>query len=148
MIRKHFRIKWLVLGLAVAALVAPAAQAKTLIQSSGGSVQVQTRQPIASEMSVQSSSTPAQAEALRGVAKRTFYKDSQPGVTSAGTAIANQKHDAYPVPVTATSTVGSDGFSWSDAGIGAGVTFAALLILGTLISLGLRQRSRGGLASA
>jgi hypothetical protein len=145
MIRKHFRIKWLVLGLAVAALAAPAAQAKTLIQSSGGSVQA--HQPIASEMSVQSSITPLQAEALRWEAMAKYYKDNQPGITSAGTAIVNQKHDAYPVPVTVTSTAG-DGFNWSDAGIGAGVTFAALLILGTVIGLGLRQRSRGGLANA
>ena len=103
--------------------------------------------PVASEMSIQSSYTPAQAEALRWEAMAKFYKDNQPGITSAGTAIANQKHDAYPVPVSVTSSVGSDNFSWSDAGIGASAVFAGLLVLLTVVGLGRRQRSRG-LASA
>jgi hypothetical protein len=171
MIRKHFRLKRIALGLAFAAVLtaflAPTASARvasemsvqsgvTPIQADGLRYKAMAdryqemaaaSRPVASEMSVQSSYTPAQAEALRWEAMAKFYKDNQPGITSAGTAIANQKHDAYPVPVSVTSSVGSDNFSWSDAGIGASAVFAGLLVLLTVVGLGRRQRSRG-LASA
>jgi hypothetical protein len=119
MIRKHFR-KRLALGLAfaavVAAVVAPTAQGKVYLP---GAV-VQSHQQI----SVQPTITP-------------------PGVTAAGAALANQKHNAYPVPVSSTEVTSSTGFNWGDAGIGALVTFGALLLLLTTVLLGRRQRSRG-----
>jgi hypothetical protein len=154
MIRKHFRLKRIALGLAFAAVLtaflAPTASARVAsemsVQSGVTPIQTASRQ-VASEMSVQSSYTPAQVEALRWEAMAKFYKDNHPGITSAGTAIANQKHDAYPVPVSVTSSVGSDNFSWSDAGIGASAVFAGLLVLLTVVGIGRRQRSRG-LASA
>jgi hypothetical protein len=170
MIRKHFRIKRFALGLAfavvAAAVLVPTATARvaseisvqsgvTPLQADGLRWQAianaykqkdAARAPIASEMSVQSTITPVQADAMRWEAMAKFYKDNQPGVTAAGTAIANQQHQAYPVPVT-VSAASSDGFSWSDAGIGASAVFAGVLVLLTIIGLGRRNRTRG-LASA
>jgi len=52
------------------------------------------------------------------------------------------------VQVTQTQTAASDGFNWSDAGIGASVTFGAALMLLMAVILGRRFRSRPtGLAS-
>ena len=76
---------------------------------------------------------------------------AQPGPTAAGTAIANARHDALPVSTVVTSTRTSDGFNWSDAGIGAAVTFGAVLFLLTAVAFGRKYRGRidrSGLASA
>jgi hypothetical protein len=56
MIRKHFRLKKIALGLAFAAVVVPTAQAKVVIDgySAPASSAAVTHQPIASEISVQS----------------------------------------------------------------------------------------------
>jgi len=166
MIRKHFRIKRLVLGLAAAAILAPAAQAHVYLPSSDlGQIDQSSRQttitPLQADgmrwkamanfykqqQSVGPTARGIQADGLRYKAMADFYKNSRPGITAAGTAIANQKHNAYSVPVSATNSVGSDGFSWSDAGIGASAVFAGLLVLLTVLGLGRRYRTRG-LASA
>jgi hypothetical protein len=153
MIRKHFRFKRFALGLAfaaaAAALLVPTATARVASEMSVQSTPLQKdagRPPIASEMSVQSTITPLQADGLRYQAMAKRYQEMQPGITAAGTAIANQQHNAYPVPVTVSAT-SSDGFSWSDAGIGASAVFAGVLVLLTVIGLGRRNRTRG-LASA
>jgi hypothetical protein len=169
MIRKHFRFKRLALGLAFAAVAAavlvPTAGAVsseisvqagvTPLQAEGQRWQAMAdfyrqkdggRPATPSEMSVQSTITPIQADAMRYQAMAKFYADNKPGKTAAGTAIANQQHKAYSVPVT-TSAAGSTGFSWSDAGIGASAVFAGLLVMLTVVGLGRRHRSRG-LASA
>jgi hypothetical protein len=162
MIRKHFRFKRFALGLAFAvvsaALLVPTAVAK----------------PVGYEMSSPQTITPLQADGLRWQAMADFYTQqaqqaSAPGITAAGTAIANQQHNAYPVPVTVSAAPGitaagtaianqqhnaypvpvtasaasSDGFSWSDAGIGASAVFAGVLVLLTVIGLGRRNRTRG-----
>jgi hypothetical protein len=119
MIRKHFR-KRLALGLAVGAVVAAvvAPTAQGHVYLPGAVVQSHQQPTV-----------------------------MLPGKTAAGAALANQKHDAYPVPVSSTEATGSTSFNWSDAGIGASVTFGVLLLLLTAVVLGRRQRSRG-LASA
>jgi hypothetical protein len=165
MIRKQFRFKRLALGLAFAAVLAavlvPTAAAKSVgyemssqptitpLQADGLRWQAMaafyknaSRPAVASEISVQSTITPLQADGLRYQAMAKFYKDNTPGITAAGTAIANQQHNAYRVPLTASSA-GSDGFNWSDAGIGASAVFAGLLVLLTAVGLGRRHRSRG-----
>ena len=133
MIRKHFR-KRLALGLAlgavVAAVVAPTAQGHVYLPGTS----VQSSQPTI---------TPLQADGMRWNAMAKRYYESLPGKTAAGSALANQKHNAYPVPVSSTEVAASTGFNWSDAGIGASVTFGALLLLLTAVVLGRRQRSRG-----
>ena len=148
MIRKHFRFKRFALGLAFAAVVvAPTAQARVEIDGPAPPVSytVVERQPIASEISVQSGVPQLQVEGMRWQAMAKAYENS-PGITAAGAALSNAKHNAYPVSVVQTST--SDGFNWSDAGIGASVAFGAALMLLLAVVLGRRFRSRPtGLAS-
>ena len=132
MIRKHFRLKRIALGLAIAAVAAPTAQAAVYVDGptpgvQAGYIRAASHQKIQSEMSVQST--------------------SGPGITAAGTALANAKHAAYPVPNQVVSSTDSSSFNWSDAGIGASVSFGAALLLLTAVGLGRRARSRG-LASA
>jgi hypothetical protein len=150
MIRKHFRLKRIALGLAFAALtVAPTAQAGVAVLLDGHPAPVSytavTHQRIASEISVQSGVPQLQVEGLRWQAMAKAYENS-PGITAAGAALSNAKHTAYPVSVVQTTT--SDGFNWSDAGIGASVAFGAALMLLLAVVLGRRFRSRPtGLAS-
>ena len=192
MIRKHFRFKRFALGLAFAAVVvAPTAQASVAlvdghpapvsytaverqpiaseisVQSPGSQLggtaikltgaalvnapapvsQAVAHRPIASEMSVQSPVSQLQVEGQRWNAMARQY-ENQPGITAAGAALTNAKHSAYPVQVTQTQTAASDPFNWSDAGIGASVTFGAALMLLMAVILGRRFRSRPtGLAS-
>jgi hypothetical protein len=183
MIRKHFRLKKIALGLAFAAVVVPAAQAKVIlpenpapaytpvasqpiaseisVQSPGSQLggtaikltgaalvnapapvsQAVAHRSIASEISVQSPVSQLQVDVLRSKAMnamaRTYW--SRPGITAAGAALANAKHSAYPVQVTQTQTAASDGFNWSDAGIGASVAFGATLLLLMAVVLGRRR---------
>jgi hypothetical protein len=149
MIRKHFRLKRIALGLALAtAVVAPTAQAAVYVDGptpgvQAGYIRAAAHQPIASEMSVQSPVSYLKVEGMRWLAMANQYKD-QPGITAAGAALANQKHTALPVPITqALTTSESDGgFNWSDAGIGASISFGAALLLLTAVGLGRRSRSR------
>jgi hypothetical protein len=148
MIRKHFRLKRIALGLAFAAVVvAPTAQARVALvdgHAAPVSYTAVERQPIASEISVQSGVPQLQVEGLRWQAMAKAYET--PGITAAGAALSNAKHNAYPVSVVQTTT--SDGFNWSDAGIGASVAFGAALMLLMAVVLGRRFRSRPtGLAS-
>lgn len=151
MIRKHFRLKRIVLGLALAAVAAPTAQAAVYVDGptpgvQAGYIRAASHQSVRSEMSVQSTVTPLQADGLRWTAIAKAYESSKPGVTAAGAALANQKHSALPVTPQAVQ-VASSSFNWSDAGIGASVSFGAALLLLTLVGLGRRNRTRG-LASA
>jgi len=150
MIRKHFRLKRIALGLALAtAVVAPTAQAAVYVDGptpgvQAGYIRAASHQKIASEMSVQSPVSQLKVEGMRWMAMANQYYRNRPGITAAGAALANQKHSAYPVPTTQVSTTSvSDGFNWSDAGIGASVSFGAALVLLTAIGLGRRSRSRG-----
>ncbi len=114
--RKHFRLKKIALGLAFATLVV----APT----------AQARVAL-----VDGHPAPVSSTAV-----------ASPGITAAGAALSNAKHNAYPVSVVQTTT--SDGFNWSDAGIGASVAFGAALMLLMAVILGRRFRHRPtGLAS-
>ena len=148
MIRKHFRLKKIALGLAFAAVAVPTAQASPVLldgHPAPVSYTAVAHQPIASEMSVQSVSQ-LKVEGLRWQAMAKAYENS-PGITAAGAALSNAKHSAYPVSVAQTTT-SSDGFNWSDAGIGASIAFGAALMLLMAVILGRRFRSRPtGLAS-
>jgi hypothetical protein len=128
MTRKQLRLKKVALALAIAAVAAPTAQAAVYVDGptpgvQAGYIRAASHQKIQSEMSVQST--------------------SGPGITAAGAALANAKHTAYPVPNQVVSSTGSSSFSWSDAGIGASVSFGAALLLLTAVGLGRRARSRG-----
>lgn len=147
MIRKHFRLKKIALGLAFAALViAPTAQARVVDGHAAPISYTAVAHPIASEISVQSGVPQLRVEGLRWQAMAKAYENS-PGITAAGAALSNAKHTAYPVSVVQATTT-SDGFNWSDAGIGASVAFGAALMLLLAVVIGRRFRSRPtGLAS-
>ena len=154
MIRKHFRLKRIALGLAFAAvIVVPTAQARvTLVDGHAAPVSYTAvaHQPIASEISVQSGVPQLQVEALRWQAMADAYQAQSPvksensfGVPGPGLAGATG-----PQIVAATAGTTSDGFNWSDAGIGASIAFGAALMLLMAVILGRRFRSRPtGLAS-
>jgi hypothetical protein len=128
--------------------VAPTAQAAVYVDGptpgvQAGYIRTASHQKIASEMSVQSPVSQLKVEGMRWMAMANQYQN-RPGITAAGAALANQKHSALPVPITqALTTSASDGFNWSDAGIGASVSFGAALLLLTAVGLGRRSRSRG-----
>jgi len=149
MIRKHFRLKKIALGLAFAAVAVPTAQASVLLDGHPAPVSYTAvaQQPIASEISVQSGVPQLQVEGMRWQAMAKAYENS-PGITAAGAALSNAKHSAYPVSVVQASSSSSDSFNWSDAGIGAAIAFGTALMLLMAVVLGRRFRSRPtGLAS-
>jgi hypothetical protein len=112
MIRKHFRLKQIALGLAFAAVVVPIAQARVIIDGYAAPVSYTAvaHQPIASTIKL------------------------------TGAALVNA-----PVPashITSAGTASSSSVNWSAVGIGASVSFAALLLLLTAVALGRRNRPR------
>jgi hypothetical protein len=153
MIRKHFRLKKIALGLAFAALVvAPTAQARVALVDGHAapiSYTAVSHQRIASEISVQSGVPQLQVEGLRWQAMADAYQAQSPvrSENSFGAPGPSLAGATGPQVVAASSTT-SDGFNWSDAGVGASVAFGAALMLLLAVVLGRRFRSRPtGLAS-
>jgi hypothetical protein len=148
MIRKHFRLKRIALGLAFAAFAVPTAQASVALDGEPTSVSptAVAHQPIASEISVQSGLSQLQVEGLRWQAMAKAYENQLPaGVTLRKVHSAPSTIQSPPVQIVSTT---SDGFNWSDAGIGASVAFGAALMLLLAVVLGRRVQSRPtGLAS-
>jgi hypothetical protein len=152
MIRKHFRLKKIALGLAFAAVVVPSAQATVLLDGHPAPVSYTAvqHQPIASEISVQAPVSQLQVEGLRWQAMANAYQAQSPvksengfGVPGPGLAGATG-----PQTVAVAASTTSDGFNWSDAGIGALVAFGTALMLLMAVVLGRRFRHRPtGLAS-
>jgi hypothetical protein len=168
MIRKHFRFKRFVLGLAlgfvVAAVVAPAALTKPV----NSNVQP-TNAPTSAQVYMLSGGNAAKAPLVtdhggqnRGPSVAQVYMLSggnaakAPLVTDHGGQNRGPSVDlgpldpwAYslvhrdsstPAPTTIKSSSSSPGFDFGDAGIGAGVSFGAALILLASIGLGRRYR--------
>jgi hypothetical protein len=168
MIRKHFRIRRIVLGLAFAAIAVPVAQAKPVSEISGHGGTTPTMAQLeaqAAAYSRQSSirsghggTTPtmAQLEAQAAAYQRLHRPiASEISVQSTLTplqveglrwqAMADTFQSQSPVR-SVISTSPTSGFDWSDAGIGASVAFGAALMLLTAVGLG--RRHRRTLASA
>ncbi len=135
MIRKHFRLKRVVVGLAFAAIVAPAAQATPY----GGTASSSSR--VDSYLSTQ----------VAPYELRTHVLPS--GMTLAAPLVARSENSlgaggpstvgaTNPVRVPVASTVSADAFDWSDAAIGALAAFGTALVLLTALVLGRRQHSR------
>lgn len=169
MFRKNFRRR-LVLGLAFAALAAPAsAQASTGYFVDGGAppvsnVSVSSSQPaylryhqvgvpaapVSQARSENSSITPLQADALRWQAMADAYKQRQQpqlGIAFSERSFGVPGPDPSLVPQVTVSASTSNGFDWSDAGIGAstGLIVAALLLAGIVF---IRRNQHSGLTSA
>jgi len=138
MIRKHFRLKRIVLGLAFAAIAAPAAQATPY----GGAPESRHDQSLLS----------TEVSAYEVVSDRAILPG---GMTLASSSVVRSENSfGAPGPSAAGATGPAEvalvrtttGFDWSDAGIGASAAFGAALMLLTAVGLGRRNRSR--LASA
>ena len=143
MSRKHFRLKRIALGLAFAAVVVPTAQAKVILPGNPAPAWEPTAIKLAGAALV---NAPASQTLASGISVKST--ENRPGITAAGTAIANAKHSAYPVQVAQTQAAGSGGFNWGDAGIGASISLGVALMLLMVVVLGRRYRSRPtGLAS-
>jgi hypothetical protein len=154
MIRKYFRRKRLVLGLAIAAAFAAPVSAQAMVAIDGPTGGEQAYVIPKSHGSVVQS--PAQAAAYqlnvdktRGQALNNAYQlrvDAMRGQALNKTWASN-----IPGSTVVTSTSTSDGFNWSDAGIGAAVAFGVVLFLLTAVGFGRRHRGRidrSGLARA
>jgi hypothetical protein len=146
MIRKHFRIRRIVLGLAFAAIVAPAAQAQTglLIDGTTPGLYAKADGGIASEISVQPAQlTQAQVAALRYQAMVDLYSRQNPvrSENSFGAPGPSAAGAQGPVSERVIRTASASSFDWSDAGIGASVVFGAALMLLTALVVGRRHRS-------
>ena len=141
MIRKHFRFKRMILGLAVgfaiAAVTAPVVSAMRVDGATGGaqasSEKYGTLDPWAYNVIHQSTQT--------NVAPTGKYGQLDPW---AYTVI----HQSSPSVVTARP---DNGFNYGDAGIGASILLGAAILLLTAVALGRRYRSRfdrSGLATS
>jgi hypothetical protein len=145
MIRKHFRIRRIVIGLAFAAIVAPSAQAYTGYSIDGGTPSLQSasnsQKAIRSEISVQPTLSLAQVQALRYQAMVDFYARQNPlrSENSFGAPGPSAAGAQGPVATQMVSRASSSSFDWSDAGIGASIVFGAALMLLTAVSLGRRH---------
>jgi hypothetical protein len=141
MIRKHFRFKRMILGLAVGFAIAAVTA------------------PVVSAMRVEGATGGAQASSekygtLDPWAYNVIHRSTQANVAPAGkygqldpwayTVI----HQSSPSVVTARP---DNGFNYGDAGIGASILFGAAILLLTAVALGRRYRSRfdrSGLATS
>ena len=162
MIRKHFRFKRFVLGLAlglvVAVVAAPTALAKPVSSDTlnGG------LDPWAVSL-VYKSTHPSSTQAvnvgpLDPWAVSLVYKSTHPGSVQAVDLgpldpwAYNLVHKSSATSAITTIKVSNpqSGFNFSDAGIGAAVSFGAALILMGAVGFGLRQRriNRSGLATS
>jgi len=158
MIRKHFRFKRLVLGLALglvfAVVALPTASAK----------------PVSSDVlngpldawavnAVYQSTHPSNLGPLDAWAVNAVDKSTHPVATKAvdlgpldpwayNLIYESRNIGSATVGDTAIKVPPSSGFDFRDAGIGAAVSFGAALILMTAVGLGIRQRRshRTGLA--
>jgi hypothetical protein len=138
MIRKHFRLKRIALGLAFAAIAAPVAQATPY----GGSPTSQKDQAVlsteVSEYEVVSGRTilPGGMTLAPSSVVRSENSFGAPGPSAAGAT----------GPQHVISSTSSGTFDWTDASLGAAVAFGTALVLLTAVALGRRYRS--GLARA
>jgi len=172
MFRRHFRFKRAVLGLAFATMLVPVAPAGAASLSTfvdGGPAPVsnatvtsyqpsylryhEVGAPVAAGPQIRSEHsrttatiTPLQADGLRWTAMAKFYEQrQQPSVAISERSNGVPGPDPSLVPQVALST--SNGFDWTDAGVGASTVFAAALLLG--IGFLLTRRHQGtGLTSA
>jgi hypothetical protein len=155
MFRKHFRFKRLILGLAcvsaIAAFGVPAVQAKPT--SAYGPLDPWASNVIARTAQANVTGT-GNYGPLDPWASNVIARTAQANVTAAGNYgpldpwAARLLHRSTPT-VAAVRT--ENGFSWSDAGIGASVVFGAALLMLTAVALGRRYRTRfdrSGLATS
>ena len=145
MIRKHFRIRRIVIGLAFAAILAPSAQAYTGYSVDGGTASMAStsQKSIRSEISVQPTLSLAQVQALRYQAMVDFYARQNPlrSENSFGAPGPSAGGAQGPTVAQTVNRVGSSSFDWSDAGIGAAGGLGFAMVGGALL-IGARRMRR------
>ena len=155
MIRKHLRRKRLFIGLAFAALALPvSAQAMVDVGGPTGGEQayvIPKSHGIVVKSPAQAAAYQLKVDAMRGQALNNAYQVTVDTMRSQklNRTWADSRVPTAPTTVTGTST--DNGFNWSDAGIGAAVTFGAVLFLLTAVGFGRKHRGRidgSGLARA
>ena len=149
MLRKHFRIRRLVIGLAFAALAVPtAASARTVgyfVDYGPAPVShVSAPTQIRTEHSA-STITPLQADGLRWQAMARIYERQQAAQATSERSNGVPGPNPSLVPQVVLST--SNSFDWRDAGIGASSAFAVALILVIGVAL-MRRNQHTGLTQA
>lgn len=166
MIRKHFRFKRLILGLAVgcatAAVAAPAVLAMHVDSATRGAQASSGKYGALDSWAYNVINPSTQSKAatagtygqLDPWAYNVIHRSTQANGVSTG-KYGQLDPWAYTVIHRSSPTVGTvrpnNGFDYSDAGIGASVTFGAALVLLTALALGRRYRSRfdgSGLATS
>jgi hypothetical protein len=142
MIRKHFRLRRVALGLAFAAVAAPVAHAKPVSAISGGVT------PTLSQLQ-------AEASMVYGsqgdVSRSSIHGGSTPTMAQLEQQAVQYRARLDAAKASPVRAGGSHDFQWTDAGIGASVTLGSALLVLTCVGLGRRYRSRSqstGLASA
>jgi hypothetical protein len=172
--RKRWFLKRMVLGLAVAAVVAPVAQARPDPGGVSGGTD-DSRAALTNEIVRGANPAPAPVYNLRGALTNEIVRGANPAPTPVYNlrgALTNEiVRGAVPAPVrepmggtvkgefvkskplspvsSGTVVQTADGFDWGDAGIGAGSVFALILLAGGA-SLALRHSGsqRSGTATA
>jgi hypothetical protein len=89
--------------------------------------------------------TPLQADGLRWAAMAKFYEQKQPSQAISERSNGVKGPDPSLVPQVVLST--SNGFDWTDAGIGASTVFGAAILLGIALFI-TRRNQHSGLTSA
>lgn len=147
MIRKHFKFKRFVLGLAlgfvVATVVAPAALTKPVNSDTRP-----TNAPTSAQVYVLSGGKTAKAPLVTDHGGQNRGPSVDLGPLDPWAYSLVHRDSSTPAPTMIKSSSSSPGFDFGDAGIGAGVSFGAALILLASIGLGRRYRRshRSGLA--
>ena len=144
MIRKHFRLKRVLLGLALAAVAAPAAQASTGLYVDGPTPGIQSH-TIASEISVQAKPlSQLQIQGMRWNAMAAAYQSQSPVRSENSFGAPGPSTGGAQGPISVQSVSTSSGFNWNDAGIGASVAFGVALLLLLSVAVGRRYYTRSG----
>ena len=156
MLRKHFRIRRIVIGLAFAALAAPTAASAAGTFVDGGPVPVSKPATQAFERSYLSyhqvggplkapAITPLQADGLRWQAMARIYERQQAAQATSERSNGVPGPNPSLVPQVVLST--SNSFDWGDAGIGASTAFGIALLLVVAVAL-VRRNQHAGLTRA
>jgi hypothetical protein len=137
MIRKHFRLKRIALGLAFAAIAAPVAQATPEIQAGLTAPSSAYLSTEVSPYELRSTHiVPGGMTLVQPSIVRSENSFGAPGPSAAGAT----------GPQHVISATSSSRFDWTDASLGAAAAFATALLLLTAVGLG--RRNRSGLANA